>query len=169
MTTNVQPISDPEYWNNRFARAITSNKLFHSIYICRDDVWERIEKQHKKVLKKYIGKDTSILDIGCGYGRLLNLLPNKWEGQYRGIDLCPRFIELAKSTYPEYADRFFVKSVDDIEEVEKYDLAIMISFRPMIIRNMGTETWDRFLTKIQKVCAATLYLEYSEDDQGSFR
>lgn len=169
MSKEVQPILDPEYWNGRYAKALTSGEDFHkSIFICRKDVWERIEKQHKKVLKKCINKDDSILDVGCGYGRLLTLLPSKWRGEYKGIDLCPRFIDLAKINHPERANSFYVENVEQLTEEVRYDWAIMISFRPMIIRNLGSEVWDKYQQKIYKVSKRVLFLEYSEDDNGTF-
>ena len=39
----------------------------------------------------------SLLDVGCGYGRLLDVLISKksYRGKYSGIDIIPEFIEKA--------------------------------------------------------------------------
>ncbi len=50
-----------------------------------------------------IGKldDTRILDVGCGFGHMLDYL-KAWDirAQYTGIDIFPPFIEIAKQRHP---------------------------------------------------------------------
>lgn len=42
----------------------------------------------------------SILDVGCGYGRLAEVFP--YPQHYVGIDLIPEMIDAARSKYPFY-------------------------------------------------------------------
>ena len=66
-----------------------SNFLFQSVFNVAPDSWNKIEKNHKRVIMEHIDiKNDSILDIGCAYGRpYINEMKN-----YVGIDLSPEFI-----------------------------------------------------------------------------
>lgn len=62
------------------------------------------EKQHRRkllqfssIIKSTLSADDTILDIGCGYGKLLEFLP---PCKYVGIDLIPEFVEYARRKYP---------------------------------------------------------------------
>jgi len=46
-------------------------------------------------LKKYIKTKHSVLDIGCGNGRLLDIIDKK-NVQYTGVDSSESLIEIAK-------------------------------------------------------------------------
>jgi len=49
-----------------------------------------------------IEKNSSILDVGCGFGDLLSFLnKRKLQVKYTGIDINQKFIELAKKKYPK--------------------------------------------------------------------
>lgn len=48
-----------------------------------------------------IHKDSLILDVGCGYGRTLKCLSDEGFNNLYGIDVSPRFIELAKQQCPK--------------------------------------------------------------------
>jgi len=44
----------------------------------------------------------SILDVGCGFGDIINFLKSKTNNfSYFGIDLVPEFIEIARRNHPE--------------------------------------------------------------------
>ncbi|MEL7647659.1 MAG: class I SAM-dependent methyltransferase [Sedimentibacter sp.] len=49
---------------------------------------------------QYIGKDGLILDVGCGYGRTLNLLHENGYRNLIGMDLSENMIERGLSQYP---------------------------------------------------------------------
>jgi SAM-dependent methyltransferase len=53
--------------------------------------------------------DLSILDFGCGFGDFYNFLVQKniTGFNYLGIDINPRFLEIAKSLYPNASFRVF--------------------------------------------------------------
>jgi len=44
----------------------------------------------------------NVLDVGCGDGLLLRLLPSITPEQYIGLDLSPGMLDRAKRTYPEH-------------------------------------------------------------------
>jgi ubiquinone/menaquinone biosynthesis C-methylase UbiE len=61
----------------------------------RKHVWPELE-----FLASYVKPDDSILDLGCGNGRLLKALPTV-NLNYRGIEANPYLLEQAKQSYPE--------------------------------------------------------------------
>lgn len=154
----MQEIFDPAYWKRRLERA---RELHHAVFICPKDRWERIEEAHRKVLSEIVNRDTSILDAGCGYGRLLDLLPDSWNGTYCGLDISPDFIARAKKEHP--GENFIVADVRDIHFPSQFDLAIAISFRPMVKRN-DEEAWKKIEERLKALSKRQLYLEYDEEN-----
>lgn len=65
--------------------------------------------------------DLSILDFGCGFGDFYHFLTQKniRDFKYLGIDLNPRFIEIAKSKYPNAS--FKVLNIFKESLKSKYD------------------------------------------------
>ena len=55
------------------------------------------------LLKRDMQMGDRILDVGCGSGRLANVLKEYNYIKYTGIDITPSYIELAKMTFPKYA------------------------------------------------------------------
>jgi len=165
-----EAIFNQDYWADRLEQAKNKGLIHHAIFKTPKDNWERVWRKHDEILRRHVGEDTSILDIGCGWGRLLSLLPSEWVGHYLGIDLSSDFIEIAKTEYPLHS--FLNHDVREpiqcgIGQPYKYDLAILISFRPMIIRNAGQETWDKIKANIFERSDRILYLEYDENDEGT--
>ena len=60
----------------------------------RSKAWEEMEELGREVFE-----GARVLDVGCGNGRLLSVLPKNI--QYLGIDLCKGLVEEAKRKYPE--------------------------------------------------------------------
>ena len=179
---NNKPIYDPEYWSNRLAHAERRKEQHRSIYECTLPEWRAIEQNHKGILDRLMLPHESVLDAGCGYGRLLSLMPRMWSGDYVGIDLSPDFIKLAMEHHPdrnficapmetalpalEKDIRLYVGAVADSKTQPKFDWCVMISIRQMIIANVGTEAWDEIVTLLRPVARRLLVLEYDRNDVG---
>lgn len=162
----MEPINDPTYWAGRLQKAVD---LHHAVFKCPLDRWQRIEAKHRKILAEILptNKSTTLLDVGCGYGRLLDLLPKDRVVHYVGVDLCPEFIQLAKTTY-NYTSSFFLADVSkDRLYLGNFDIAIFVSIRPMVKRNLGDEAWLKIEENVRKVADRLLFLEYDENDEGS--
>ena len=171
-------ILDPRYWSKRY-RDAPKDQLHHAIFKCPLDKWLRIEEKHKQLLSQTVGHTQSVLDVGCGYGRLLNLLGPAYTGKYVGVDLCHEFIDVATDryehrTHPTYflhgdiLDVRFLPTKFVAEQPEnKFDWAILISVRPMLIRHCGQEYWDRVEQHLRTIAHKMLFLEYDEDDNGT--
>lgn len=166
----TEPILDTSYWANRLKKA-PADALHHAIFRCPTSRWLQIEEKHRKILAEEIGLYDKIIDVGCGWGRLLTLLPKDWRGAYLGVDISPDFIDLARSKWP--GKTFVVGDIRNWErswgifEPIKFDWAIMISIRPMVIRNLGEKAWEEMEKELRKFSKQLLYLEYDPNDEGS--
>jgi SAM-dependent methyltransferase len=170
----TEPILNPLYWKERLQEGLKTH-LHWSVYKVGVQHWKEAEEAHKGILRRRVREGESILDVGCGYGRLLSLLSGDYRKYYYvGVDLSPDFIELAKKTYPEMESRFIVKPIlevlDDMHDYTnpdhafKFDWGILISFRPMIIRYLGADYWNTIHEGLKKNCKKLLFLEYDPED-----
>jgi hypothetical protein len=171
----TEAIDNPDYWRTRLLLAQRTGHLHHAVFRCGKERWEEIARRHKEILARTIKGHDSVLDCGCGWGRLLELMPETWQGLYLGIDLSPDFVSLGVENNP---GKWF--QVGDLKEASKlttgppprpfpdvFDWAVMISVRPMIVRNQGQDAWDAMEREIRKVARQLLYLEYDPFDNGS--
>jgi len=71
-----------EYWNS-----VADEKKFTTPF-------------HIDVFSKYVSKSSKILDVGCGYGRVLNELYNNSYNNLYGIDFSEKMIERGKVLFP---------------------------------------------------------------------
>lgn len=162
----AEPILDPEYWRTRLQTAPPS-QIHTAIFRCPYERWVAIENKHREILAASIHDTESVLDVGCAWGRLLSLMPRSWNGEYLGVDLSPDFINLARLQYG--TRRFEVLDISTLEAAPiepRYNWAIMISIRPMIVRNLGIEYWTGVERGIRRSAEKLLYLEYDPDDHG---
>lgn len=159
----AEPIFDPAYWAKRLD---TAPALYQSVFRCPEGRWREIEAKHREILKGLIGDTDSILDAGCGYGRLLTLTPETWCGDYQGYDLSPDMVAMARKFFPQR--RFAAHDLRDPLPTpgRTYTWAILVSVRPMVVRNAGRAEWDKIHANLRTVCRALLYLEYDPADDG---
>lgn len=162
----MEPILDPAYWRERLESATSQNDLHLSVFRCPLERWKAIEAKHQSILFTKILETDSILDCGCGYGRLLELMPYDWNGPYLGVDISPDFVDLARKRWPNKL--FNVASLLDLSGFHGgWEWAVLISIRPMIRRNLGVEVWNEMELQIRMKAKRLLYLEYDPDDEGS--
>jgi SAM-dependent methyltransferase len=167
----AEPIFDTTYWDERLAIAVDREQVHHAIFQCDQDEWRRIADKHRRILERVLSPNDAVLDAGCGWGRLLSLMPSWWHGKYLGVDISPTFIKMARSRRPDHEFLVFdlrhglPKSYTT--RFDRFDLAVLISIRPMVIRNAGQEEWDKILHTLRGCAREMLFLEYSEDDEGS--
>ena len=78
-----------------------------------------IELRHRKMLEVLADdrhNHVSILDVGCGYGALAQLLEKEYPKiTYTGIDLVPEMIAAARINHPE--QQFINGDVIDLEDL----------------------------------------------------
>ena len=98
-----------------------------------------------------IDKNSSILDVGCGFGDLRRFLTeNGWEGEYLGLDFVPDFIEEARKRQPNIK----VASLDILKDdlAQKFDFVFSSG-----IFNAKLKATDNY-TYIQKMLGKMLQL-----------
>lgn len=68
--------------------------------------------------------ECSVLDVGCGFGDLDDFMRRRgWAGAYRGIDLVPGLVDVAKSRNPDIDVR--VADLDDFAASnERFDYVV---------------------------------------------
>lgn len=158
-----EPIDRPEYWRKRLHDA---DDRHHAIFRCPLDRWQRIEDKHRSILARHIRPGDSVLDAGCGWGRLLSLMPSFWHGRYLGVDLSPDFVALADTEHPQHL--FSVADLRDLSHIRTpFHWAVLISVRPMVRRNMGEAEWGKMERELRRVASRLLFLEYDETDEGN--
>ena len=89
--------------------------------------WTRGKQDIRFKAHSQIGnlKNSSILDIGCGFGDLLGFLNKKrLNVKYTGIDINQKFIELAKKKHPN--SYFEVRDIEKKSFKKKFDWVFAI-------------------------------------------
>ncbi|MBD3248000.1 methyltransferase domain-containing protein [Candidatus Falkowbacteria bacterium] len=71
-----------------------------------------------------IEEGSSLLDVGCGSGRLLRAFKNK-EIKYLGVDSSQELIGIAKKEYPD--QRFLPGNILHLGELSEYDFDYVVS------------------------------------------
>ena len=77
----------------------------------KKEVWPKMRE-----LAEAVKDNDSILDVGCGNGRLLEVLTNK-KIKYLGVDNSEALIKIAKSNYPN--NDFQVEDILNLEQEPK--------------------------------------------------
>lgn len=173
----TEPIFDPSYWSERLAKAVAREQTHYAVFEGSKEKWEAGRVRQAELLKRHVRKYDSVLDVGCGWGRLLGILPKTWEGEYLGIDICQDFVELARKAWP--AHRFwrcdFRKEIPTtfvtargVEGAGRFDWAVCCSIKPMVLRNAGREVWDKVESNLRAVADKILLLGYDDldDEEG---
>jgi SAM-dependent methyltransferase len=157
------PIFDPAFWRERYEK--NPDEIHRTVYHCSEGHFQAIAQAHKNILSRLVQKGDTILDVGCGYGRLLDLLPEK-PSMYVGFDLSPELIEEAKKRYPLFANSFLCYDIREVGEnsITSFTWAVLISIKQMVIGNAGQEAWENLQTHILKFCDQILILEYTTDE-----
>jgi SAM-dependent methyltransferase len=69
----------------------------------------------------------SILDVGCGFGDLLDFLRERnWHGQYLGVDIVPELIEEAQKRHASERARFSCEDVSANSRTESTTMAVAL-------------------------------------------
>lgn len=80
------------YFKNQAGRRINNNTFQKEI-----DFQEFVYQKEIIPLLKHLPKNAKILDVGCGYGALINTLLKQQYTQVTGIDISPEQIQIAKN------------------------------------------------------------------------
>ena len=150
-----KPIDRLEFWRDRIIDAKKREDRL-SVYHAPKELWQEIEVNHAKNIKLLIKDTDKVLDAGCGYGRLSEVIKN-----YVGVDFSQDFIDWAREKYP---NSIFRKA--NLKRLPfkdgKFDWAICASIKTMVINNLGEEEWSLMLKELKRVAKKVLILEYED-------
>lgn len=96
-----------EYWND-----IGSKKIFEDpIYIDK--------------IKPYVSYGAKVVEYGCGYGRMMNILKKEGYSDVVGFDFSKNMIERGKKTYPDFEMHILEESGEIPLESESVDFVVL--------------------------------------------
>jgi len=99
------------------------------------------------IFQKYVNKNAHNLDIGCGYGRILNELYDSGYNNTVGIDFSEKMIERGKIMYPNLCLKTMIKvKTNYLENI--FDAVILLAVLTCVIDN--GEQMD-LLNEIKKI------------------
>lgn len=98
-------------------------------------------------MKPYIRNMRSVLDFGCGNGRLIDFLKSSTESSlsdmlpeiYRGVDVSAGLIERARKRYPEYNFQLINRETNLPFDQKSVDLACAIAVFHHFTPEMATD------------------------------
>jgi SAM-dependent methyltransferase len=174
----TKPILDDSFWEKRLKDALAIGEIHRTVFECSHSQYLLWHNAHKQILAEVL-KDkptTTVIDFGCGYGRVYDILPDTWRGYYLGIDRSPTLIKKAQELHP-YTDPYDdnsryeficcdIENLDSILNVSytnrpvTFDIGITASMEQMIKGNLGNEYWERIEKMINKYCKQRVNLEY---------
>lgn len=107
------------------------------------DQFDNIERRQVDALR-VIRPRQSVIDVGCGYGRMLDLLAaQRWRGKYIGFDVSPDLVEIARRWWPDYTFVVADLANDPAPSPMRADWAVALWVKSMLIGNGYDAEWDR--------------------------
>lgn len=98
------------------------------------------------ILKKLrLNSSHNVLDIGCGWGNLLNEIYQRYSCHVNGIALAKEQIDYCKNNYR--FGKFDYLDYRDLNEVEKYDRIVSVG----MMEHIGPGNFSIFIEKIEKL------------------
>lgn len=165
----MNEMENNHYWLERMIEARITGNDHQAIYHTDKETWNSIQKTQRIILKRIIKKKSSVIDVGCGCGYLLECIP---EGvTYHGIDLNPHLIEWAKKKYEKYEKASFVvgdaKNMCQIRD-GGFDWSVSRSLVGCSGLYGGYEVASQMYKEIVRVGKRSLFLGYDPADEFTF-
>lgn len=123
---NVPCIAKDSYWAERLANADRRGRLHTAVFDVPEDQWETMNEMHRSCLAATLSPTDNILDFGCGYGAVLDLLPNSWRGKYVGVDLSQALLKRARELHPNRHHTFVRADVRSTLPVQGVQFTVCI-------------------------------------------
>ena len=82
------------------------------------------ESKRHKIVKNIISKNSKVLDIGCGTGKIIDSLPHV---EYYGYDISKKYITYAKKKYNSKNLKFYCKkfNLKEANKLPKFDYVFL--------------------------------------------
>ncbi len=121
--------SQKEYWNS-----VADTKEFTT-------------PMQSAVFCRYVNRDATILDVGCGYGRVLNELHGLGFSHLRGIDFSEQLIRRGKRQFP-----FLDLQVQEAETIDapdgSVDAVLLCAVLTCIVSSQAQEALIREIRRV---------------------
>lgn len=155
-------VTDPGFWRRRILWAAAAGKSISSVIWDTDPAtWEAMNAETRRILKRHLQAGEKVLDVGCGFGGLVPLLPKGVH--YLGIDVSPELVEVARLRYPDFSFRVeSARAFAASAAPKSVSWAVCRSVRKMLIREEGEDYWGRVLADLVRTAHQVLILEYEE-------
>jgi SAM-dependent methyltransferase len=117
-------------------------------------------------LDRYLTKDSSVVDLGCGYGRVLGLLFDDGYQNLIGFDLAPAMIAAARGRYPAIDFRELPAAPSLPLEKESIDAVLLFAVLTCVPTNEGQLEIVREIERVLKP-GGLLYISdlWLQDDE----
>lgn len=102
-----------------------------------------------EVFERYVKKEEKLLDVGCGYGRVMELLYRAGYRDMTGMDFSENMIERGRKQFPYLT--FEVQKNGRIDAADgSFDAVILAAVLTCIVDNKEQETLLREIRRILK-------------------
>lgn len=165
------------FWAERLKLAVRRGKHQHhrAVYDLVKDEMDKIDEKHREILARHITIGSSILEVGCGYGRVIPLLPPEVH-TYIGVDKSKSMIDFGrkwtKTLTPDVLPKHIMLLTGDGGEVlsnemdRYYDVVFVVSVREMLIKHGLKEMWGKIFAEGCRVGKKFIILEYDVTSEG---
>lgn len=161
MASRHDPVTDPEYWRDRMYSAFASGERHRLMFKGSKEQFDLAEIRQWKHLS-VIGPQQSVIDVGCGYGRLLDALrtDRKWRGRYVGYDVSPDLVAIARKWWPGETFEIADFSLDPLPTPPfRADWVVCSWIKTMLVGNGHGLVWDRIETWARSVARDVLIID----------
>ena len=162
----MNKMEDPNYWLERMIQARVTNNDHQAVFHTDLATWNNIQKTQTTVLTNLIRKGSTVVDVGCGAGYLMECMP--YGVTYVGVDLNPYFIAWAQRRYEkeEWA-KFYVVDAKDMSQYadNQFDWSVSRSVIGCCGIHAGYETANKMHSEIIRIGKQTVFLGYDPADQ----
>ena len=122
-------------------------------------------KQASQILKKIIGKESTILDVACGTGYLFHSLKKRIKGsfKYYGIDANPEFVEVGNKELKRYVLYKPIKCMRIEDFVGNFDHIFCLNFLSNI------DNYHKILERLLLSAKESLIVRESLGDKNNYK
>ena len=165
-----KPVDKTSFWRERLFRAIAFGKDLHTvIYDVDIKLWQKVQTETHNILAREMlrGNARNLLDVGCGYGALYDVIPDSYGLRYVGVDLSPELIEIALLRNPKV--NFIAGDIRSVvnEQLKgcRFDAIVIRSFKDMIVGSLGLGAWEEIREAMSKLSRRLINIEYGSPDK----
>lgn len=170
-TDDKEDVLNPAYWDLRLVKAAARGEIHRSIFMGTPDAMAEKQEAQEAALAfgTWYGGGVSVLDLGCGYGRLLDMLQARYgrvppPGRYLGVDLSPNLVDAARERWPTHwfqaGDlRTFVPDHPLYLGGGRFDVGVLLWVRQPVLANAGAAAWEAIEANASRYCRRLIVVD----------